>query len=212
MRFNTLLRCFLFAATCVGAHAHAQVDSFSLNFGEIRLDHQAVRPGGVPFALDIVHGENSSVSLRPIGIHHVTLKRGVIHPADPAPQSVLFFETKDARGGTAGLLTLDVDQSSGSSGSVHFAFMDGSVRGVPSLHVGGVNVLLGDGSVRFLSNSADVRLSGEPAELFNQPGPGEPLEAILPVPAPGQTIQLTLKVMDDRGESMSMPVRIARPR
>ena len=70
-------------------------------------------------------------------------------------------------------------------------------------------LLLGETNERLADCFA---LHGAPASLFNQPRPGEALEARLPTPAPGQMIELVLKIWDDRGASSELPVRIRRAR
>ncbi len=214
MRFTRFARSILLAATCLVGAAHAQTDSFSLNFGKIEYSYDASRTGGLPFELELVHGKEGSVALLPAGSHNVELKRGVFFPADPLPQSWLSFEMVAPRGLIAGVLNIGIDQSTDQSGTTvgagpRIQIFNGSNGAVQT---GGTQVLMGDGSVRFVRNSPDVRLWGAPAALFNNPGPGEPLEAFLPTPAPGQTIELQLKVMDDQGASMMLPVRISRPR
>jgi prepilin-type processing-associated H-X9-DG protein len=213
MRHPSVSRSLLFAVVCIGADAHAQADQFSLNFTEIKIEYRAARPGALPLMLDLVHGEQGQITVRSASAHDITLKRGSFFPADPLPEAWLFFDLSTDRGGT-GALTLGIDQSAGTAGSggPQVKVFDGSGTRGASLHVGGAQVLMGDGSVRFMRDARDVRLRGEPAALFNQPGPGEALEARLPTPAVGQTIELTLIVSDDRGASMRMPVRIARPR
>jgi hypothetical protein len=213
--YGTRFLCsILLATTCLASAAHAQSDSFSLNFSKIEYNYDAIRTGGLPFELELVHGEEGSVTLRPVGSHNLTLKRGLFYPADPLPQSWLGFEMAEKRGQIAGVLNIGIDQSTDQSGTgpgaePHIRILDG---GNGAVQTGSTSVLMGDGSVRFIRNSPDVRLWGAPAALFNDPGPGEPLEARLPTPAPGQTIELQLKVMDDQGASMMLPVRISRPR
>lgn len=206
-------RVLLLIAMCFGANAQAQVDSFSLNFEEIKVEYHSANAGALPFALDLVHGEDGSISLRPIGAHNLTFKRGQFYLADPLPESWLFFDMDSSRQGRVGQLAIGVEQSTGSAGGgPHVKVFDGRVGSAPSVLAGGANVLMGDGSVRFIRDSVNVLLRGEPEALFNQPGPGEPLEARLPTPAVGQTIELNLVISDNLGASSTLPVRIRRHR
>jgi len=213
MRHMLVFRTLALAAACMAAEARAQTDQFSLNFQKVTFDYRNAQTGALPFALDLVHGEQGEITVRSASAHDITLKRGSFFAADPLPEAWLFFDVKTARGGP-GVLTLGIDQSTASSigGGPQVKVLSGDASQGTALHVGGVQVLMGDGSVRFVRDAIDVRLSGKPAELFNRPGPGEPLEARLPTPAVGQTIELVLIVADDRGTSMRLPVRIARPR
>jgi prepilin-type processing-associated H-X9-DG protein len=217
MHIARLIGSIVLVGSCLAGVAQAQVDNFSLNFSKIEYSYHASRTGALPFSLDLVLGEEGSVALRPIGGHNLTFKRGQFYPG-PVPQSWLGFEMAGPRD-SAGLGVLDVliDQSSDAAAGTplpgpHVKVFNGSDGGVGAVYTGGANFAFGDGSVKFIRDSIDVRLWGAPAHLFNTPGPGEPLEARLPEPAPGQTIELQLKVMDDRGASMMLPVRISRPR
>lgn len=71
---------------------------------------------------------------------------------------------------------------------------------------------MGDGSVRFVRDSVNAQLRGEPTALFNQPVVGKPLEARLPTPAVGRSIRLKLVVTDNHDARTSLPVQISRPR
>jgi prepilin-type processing-associated H-X9-DG protein len=213
MPVHRFLCTLLFAAAFIGTNVQAQTDHFSLNFEEIVVDYHSARPGALPFALDLVHGEHGAIRLRPISTHNLTFKRGQFYPADPQPESWLFFDMQASRGGAVGLLAIGIDQSAGTAGGgPHVRVFDGVAGGASTVHIGGAHVLMGDGSVRFINHSVDVSLCGEPKELFNSPGPGEPLEARLPTPAVRQTIELKLTVSDNHGASMTLPVRIRRPR
>ena len=217
MSSKRFLQSLLLAAGCLAGTAQAQVDTLTLNYTKVEWTYSAAQTGALPFALEVVMGEDGSVALLPISGHNVTLKRGQFYPTDPVPQSWLSFELAGPRGQPpAGVLDIVVDQSAdqtpaGPGGGPHIKIFDGS-NGSASVHTGSAHVLFGDGSVRFIRDSPEVRLSGAPAALFNNPGPGQPLEAHLPTPAPGQTIELKLKIMDDRGASMMLPVKISRPR
>lgn len=195
------------AAALGSTEALAQVDSFSLNFGKIEYEYRSARTGGLPFAIDLVLGEQGSVALRPNIAHNLTFKRGQFFPADPLPQAWLGFELSHMRTGRIGDLSVMLDQRGGGGGP-HVKVFNGNEASGASAHTGGVQILMSDGSVRFIRDSIDVTLRGEPASLFNQPGPGEPLEARLPTPAPGQTLMLTLRITDDRGARTQIPVRI----
>ena len=217
MSSNRFLQSILLAAGCLAGAAHAQVDSFSLSHTKVEWTYSNARTGPLPFALELVHGTEGSVALLPVRSHNVTLKRGQFYPADPLPQSWLSFELTGPRDQAVGALDMVIDQTgsetgSGLGGGPHIQIFKAS-NGSSSVRSGGggANVAFADGSVKFIRNSPGVRLWGAPAALFNNPGPGEPLEARLPTPAPGQTIELELKVMDDRGASMMLPVRISRP-
>jgi hypothetical protein len=54
------------------------------------------------------------------------------------------------------------------------------------------------------------QLVGRPAALFNTPGPGEPLVARLPAPAPGEALDLVLEVhaVPSSEAGTLIPVRI----
>jgi hypothetical protein len=213
MQSTLFPRLVLLAAAFGSADALAQVDSFSLNFEKIRYEYRNSHTGGVPFALDIVVGDAGEVSLRPYSTHNLTFKRGQFYPADPLPATWLGFDLERSRGGRSGELSILIDQSdAGTGGGPQVKVFDGTRSAGASVHTGGVQVLLGDGSVRFVRDSLDVTLRGEPAAMFNRPGPGEPLEAYLPVPQSGQTLSLTLRVMDDRGARTEIPVQIQRSR
>jgi len=213
MRHIPFLRTLVIAAACIGAEAQAQTDQFSLNFEKIRFEYRNAQTGALPFALDLVHGEQGEITVRSASAHDITLKRGSFFPADPLPESWLFFNVGTVRGGP-GLLTLGIDQSTSASvgGGPQVKVLSGDSAQGTALTMSGMQVLMGDGSVRFLRDDARVRLSGQPAALFNRPGTGQPLEARLPTPAVGQVIELMLIVADDRGASMRLPVRISRPR
>ncbi|MGQ0799639.1 MAG: H-X9-DG-CTERM domain-containing protein [Pseudomarimonas sp.] len=213
MRYLTIIRTSVLAAACLAADAQAQTDQFSLNFEKIRFEYHNAHTGALPFALDLVHGDRGEVTVRSASAHDITLKRGSFFAADPLPEAWLFFDVGTVRGGP-GVLTLGMDQSAAGTagGGPQVKVFAGSSSQGASLHVSGTQVLMGDGSVRFLRDAIDVRLSGQPSALFNQPRAGEALEARLPTPAIGQTINLLLIVSDDRGASMRLPVRITRPR
>ncbi|MCB1636346.1 MAG: hypothetical protein KDI51_17295 [Xanthomonadales bacterium] len=201
------------AALLSSAPVQAQVDQITLNFGQIRYDYVAARPGALPFSLDLVVGEQGSLALNAARGQTLRFQSGQFFPVDPLAQSWLNFELAD-RMGPLGQLSVAIDQrgSSSAGGSPHIRVFDGQTGQSAGTHAGGANFLLADGSVRLLGQSADVTLRGAPASLFNQPGPGEPLEAHLPTPAPGQTIELMLKIWDDRGASTQLPVRISGAR
>lgn len=192
--------------------AQAQVDTMSLNFGKVEFEYRAARTGGVPFALDLVVGEQGSADLRLGSGQSLRFRQGQFHPVEPLAQSWLGFEV-GGRMGALGQLMIGIDQSgtaASAGGGPHVRILDGSTGEVAAAHAGGAHVLMGDGSVRFITDSVETTLQGAPASLFNRPGPGEPLEARLPTPQPGQTIELLLKIWDDRGASTQMPVRISR--
>ncbi len=213
MSTHRVPRFILLAAGCFAVQAQAQMDSFSLNFEEIKIEYHSTQTGSLPFALDLVHGEDGAVRLRPIGTHNLTFKRGQFFPADPLPESWLYFDMDSTRNGMAGQLAVGIDQSAGAAGGgPHVKVFDGRGGSSAGVHAGGAQVLMGDGSVRFVRDSVNVQLRGEPTALFNQPGPGEPLVAQLPTPAVGQTIRLKLVVTDNHGASTSLPVQISRPR
>lgn len=211
---HRFVRCLIAAAAALFAcHVQAQVDSLSLNFGKIDYEYRNTRTGALPFALDIVVGNEGSVALRPNAAHDFSFKRGTFHTAEALPQAWLGFDFEHRGGRRVGLLDVGIDQSaSGSSagGGPHIKIFDGTTRSGASVHTGGVQMSLGDGSVHFIRDSVDVTLRGSPAQYFNRPGPGEPLEAYLPTPAEGETIELRLSVSDDRGARTLLPVRIAR--
>lgn len=207
---SRLLQSLLVVAAALGSgEVMAQVDSFSLNFSKIQYEYRSARTGGLPFALEVVAGENGHVALRTDFAHNLTFKRGQFDPADPLPQAWLGFELSHLRAGRLGALGVMLDQG-GSGGGPHVRVLDGHRMGGASVHAGGVQFALADGSVRFVRDAADVSLHGEPASLFNRPGPGEPLEARLPTPAPGQTLSLILRIRDDRGGRTELPVVIRR--
>lgn len=196
----------------LAGQAQAQVDTLSLNFGKIEYEYRADRAGGIPFALDLVVGENGSAELRLAAGQSLRFQHGQFHPVEPLAQSWLGFEV-GGRMGASGQLLVGIDQSgSAAGGGPQIRVIDGSNGQAASAHSGGVHVLMGDGSVRFITDSVDTTLQGAPASLFNRPGPGEPLEARLPTPQAGQTIELVLKIWDDRGASTQMPVRISAAR
>jgi prepilin-type processing-associated H-X9-DG protein len=208
------IRCFiLIAAAFAGTEASAQVDQMSFNFGEITAEYRAARTGAVPFALDFTAGESGSIAIRPFGGHGLTFKRGVFAHPDPLPEAWLYFDLQRTRTRSAGLLAVGILQGpGGTQEGPHVRVFDSPSSGGSGVHAGGANFAMADGSVRFMRDSSDVRLYGQPAELFNQPRRGEPLEARLPTPEPGQVIDLLLTIGDDRGARMDMPVRISRPR
>lgn len=207
------------AAALGSTEALAQFDTMSLNFGKVEFEYRNARPGGAPFAVEVLAGERGGVMLRPYAAHNLTFKRGQFYPADSLPQSWLGFDLEHARGGVVGDLSMVIDQSEADSGTgpgvgpgggPHIRVFSGSAGVGASTHGGGAMFSFGDGSVRFVRDSVDVTLRGEPASLFNRPGAGEPLEARLPVPQPGQTLKLTLRVTDDRGAQTRIPIVIQR--
>ena len=211
MRITSILHVLFFVAAGVAGHAKAQVDYFSMHFEEIKFEYANARSGPVPFRLDLVLGEDGTVDILPFRGHDLVFDAAQFHSADPQPESWLHFEMESSRPGARGLLSIGIDLFRSRGGGPHIEVLDGSSTSGRSAHVGGAHFLLADGSVRFANDSAAVRLSGAPAALFNRPAPGEPLEATLPTPAPGQTIELNLSVWDDRGARMTMPVRIRTP-
>ncbi len=211
MRMKMLLVASWLGLWALAGPAEAQVEQLSLNFSKIEFDYRPAQSGDLPLALDVVVGHQGSATLRFAPGQQLNFQQAQFHPAQPA-QAWLGFELRE-RGSAQGQLLVGVDQeidSAGPGGGPHVKILD--VNGIQSLHSGGANVALGDGSVRFIRDSVDIHLYGAPASLFNQPGPGEPLVARLPSPAPGQTIELVLKVWDDRGASTALPVRISNPR
>ena len=195
----------------VGSAAQAQVDTMSLNFGKIEFEYRSERTGVVPLGLDLALGEEGSLRVYTRDDHSVQMQYAQF-PAEPLPQAWLDFAVR-GRDGLAGHLLTVIDQQQadaqvGGAGP-HVRVIDARDGG-SAVHTGGVNASFQDGSVRFIRDSVDVALHGAPASLFNQPRPGEALEARLPTPAPGQTIELVLKIWDDRGASSEVPVRVSR--
>ncbi|MCB1626991.1 MAG: hypothetical protein KDI48_04620, partial [Xanthomonadales bacterium] len=71
------------AALLSSAPVQAQVDQITLNFGQIRYDYVAARPGALPFSLDLVVGEQGSLALNAARGQTLRFQSGQFFPVDP---------------------------------------------------------------------------------------------------------------------------------
>lgn len=191
----------------LSAHASVPLEQFSMNYEEVKVEYRPEPGSFLPFGFEVTvetTGQARTV-LRPIRVHNVTLKRGVI-ASDALPA---FTELAlGVQGGTviepvAGTLTFVVphgDPGSGTRAEI-------SKVGTGTLVLSGSNIDAGATfELRFQPRPGTL-LRGEPASWF-RPGDRGELIATIRVPEPGKTLRAALRVTDGRSW-LVLPVSVA---
>jgi hypothetical protein len=206
-----LLTLALVAACSIGGQAIARpIESLSLNFEKVTFDYR-LGDDGVPFGIELTINPDGSVDgVLPAMSHYskVTLKRGVFQSGAPAGNLVelqyvdgpqfrvvgsMAVESIDAANFSLGLLQGGVAGMSAGADTVACHMDRSSFGGLIQLVFTG-----GDGA----------RLTGFPREIVGPGGTGKTLSANLLAPAHGETLNLTVKVVDQNGAAIQLPIRI----
>jgi hypothetical protein len=197
---------------CALAQAHP-IESFELNFENIRFDYAPAADGRIPFGIDVTIQSDGVVdAVFPGMIKHsnVTLKRGVVGASSPGAATILDFSFEQSLPQFQVLGRLGIEIRGGAE--IDLVIQDASRQShvadadVLALHMDGED--FGDRIVLEFQAGPNTRLTGMPAAVFGPPSTGKTLSAVLLAPTAGREIEMVLDVRDQLGSGIQVPIRI----
>jgi hypothetical protein len=195
---------------------------------DMEVSEGLLRGAIVPLAPDTrVQGKHSATQLTADGLLTMTFgTRWQQHAADGVLElGTLTVQAQSARpaggGGGGNIIVFDIVDSVADSAAAlpEQETLTGQAQSAgPAGGGGGGDIIVFDIVDSVADSDAAVlelrfearpgeQLVGRPAALFNTPGPGEPLVARLPTPAPGETLDLVLEVHTSEAGTL-IPVKI----
>jgi hypothetical protein len=211
-RLNSLAIALVALIPCALAHA-GPIESYSLNFENIRFEYAPAMDDRIPFGIDVTIRANGSVeAVFPGTIKHsdITLKRGVVGASTPGAATYLDFSFEQSlpQFRVLGRLGLQTRGSAGIDLDIQDASRLSHARDADALVMHMDAADFGDRVVLEFEAGPNTRLSGSPAAVFSSSGTGKTLSAILLAPPAGDEIEMVLEVRDQLGSAIQVPIRI----
>jgi hypothetical protein len=211
-RLKSLAIALVALIPCALAQA-GPIESYSLNFENIRFDYAPAKDERIPFGIDLtIQADGSVDAVFPGTIKHsdVTLKRGVVGASAPGTATFLDFSIEQSlpQFQVLGRLGIETRGSAGIDLDIQDASRLSYVADADALvmHMSGED--FGDRIVLVFQAGPDTRLTGIPAAVFGPPGTGKTLSAVLLAPPAGREIEMVLEVRDQLGSGIQVPIRI----